>query len=264
MMLDSDIRVARRNHTRIDSRIVTVRVGGKVSERRRHDGLAPKLHQSDQSPQDAKDFSVHEGILREHSLFFRTALDAKWREGRLGIVDLPHDDVDVVGAYVDWLYFRTIASKPTAARALPMDDGEYQHLARLYTFGEKVQADAFCDDVLTAMTLKTDDVADDGTRTFPSHSAITTLYEGTPADSPARKFVVDMYAEFGMNAWVPGETDLSHPEFLIDLVHAFMLRRPMGSAHKQSNYPRRSRWHKREQGRAEFLRTVSSRDRVPG
>lgn len=115
-----------------------------------------------------------------------------------------------------------------------------------------MQADPFCDDCLTAMVLKTDEVAEDGTRTFPSHSAITTLYNSTPADSPARRFVVDMYVDFGMDAWIPREPDVNHPEFLADLVHAFMAYRPDGPHHKQTNYHRRRKWHKQERSR-EFL-----------
>ncbi|USW55517.1 Putative BTB/POZ domain-containing protein [Septoria linicola] len=228
-MFDSDLRVSTRTNT-IDDRIVTLKVG----------------------PAPTTDFSVHEGILTEHSTFFRSALDNRWREGRSRVVEMPEDSADVATAFVEWLYFRRIASKPVFPPLLPMDDGEYAFLARLYAFGEKVQADPFCDDCLTAMVLKTDEVAEDGTRTFPSHSAITTLYNSTPGDSPARRFVVDMYVDFGMNAWIPREPDVNHPEFLADLVHAFMANRPDGPQHKQTNYHRRRKWHKRERSR-EFL-----------
>lgn len=224
----------------IDDRIVTLKVGS-----------AP-----------TKDFSVHEAMLREHSKFFRSALDNdRWREGRSRIVELPEDTAEVVTAYVDWLYFRRIASIPVSPPDLPMDDGEYQLLARMYAFGEKVQSDFFCDDCLTAMVLKTDEVAEDGTRTFPSHSAIMILYNNTPPDCPARKFVVDMYHEFAMDAWIPKEIELSHPEFLADLVHAFMSNRAAGPPHKQTNYPRRRLWHKQERSR-EFLQPARSSERV--
>lgn len=217
----------------IDNRIVLLRVG-------------------DNPPQE---FSVHEGVLREHSAFFRAALDKKWREGHSRQIDLPSDESDVVAAFVDWLYFRRIASKPVSPPELPMDDGEYHFLAGMYAFGDKVQANGFCDDVISAMAMKTDDVAEDGTRTFPGHSAIMKLYNGTPPGSPARRFVVDMYAEFGMNQWIPKEPELNHPEFLTDLVYAF-LERKRTSSHKVLNYPRRQKWHRRD---GEFLRPASPR-----
>lgn len=223
----------------IDDRIVTLRVGEQPTTR---------------------DLSIHEAILIEHSAFFRTALDKKWREGRSRQIDLPFDSGDVVAAFVDWAYFSRIASKPVSPPELPMDDGEFLFLAQMYSFGDKVQADAFCDDVMTAMALKTDDIAEDGTRTFPSHSAILTLYNGTPAGSPARRFVVDMYTEFGMEQWVPKETEFNHPEFLTDLVRAFLSEK-QATSHKQTNYPRRRKWHKRDQSR-EFLHFRTPSDRL--
>ncbi|KAK4495737.1 hypothetical protein PRZ48_013005 [Zasmidium cellare] len=207
------------------------------------------------------DFAVHEAILREHSPFFRTALDKKWREGRSRIIELPYDDADVVAAYVDWLYFKRIASKPVSPPELPIDDGEYQFLARMYAFGEKVQADSFCDNVIDAMAQKTDDVAADGTRTFPSHSAIMALYNGTPTDSPARQFVIDMYAEFGAEKWVPKEAEFNNLEFLTDLARALLDRSQASSLHKQSNYPRRRKWYKNGDS-AEFLQPATSRERI--
>ncbi|KAM3421413.1 hypothetical protein BST61_g1807 [Cercospora zeina] len=237
-MLDSDLRVSR-GESMIDDRVVTLKVG-----------CAP-----------TKDFSVHEAILREHSPFFRTALDSRWREGLSRIVELPEDSAEIVSAWIQWLYFRRIPTKPISPPELPMDDGEYELLARMYAFGEKVQADSFCDDCVTAMVLKTDEIAECGTRIFPGHSAIMILYNNTPPGCPARKFVVDMYVEYGLDAWIPKEVEYNHPEFLADLVHAFMANRAEGLPHKQTNYPRRRRWHKQERSR-EFLRPVGSSDRV--
>ncbi|KAK4619511.1 hypothetical protein CLAFUW4_11456 [Fulvia fulva] len=233
---EDELRVVRRESI-LDNRIVVLKVGS-----------AP-----------TKDFTVHEAILREHSHFFRSALDKRWREGRSRIVELPDDDAEVVSAYVDWLYFRKIASKPISPPELPMDDGEYQLLAQLYVFGDKVQADAFCDSVLDAMAQKTDDVATDGTRTFPSHSAIMALYNGTPMGSPGRRFVVDMYAEYGAQSWIPSESEFNHAEFLTDLVRALLDKRQTSSVHKQSNFPRRRKWHKNTDA-AEFLQPATSRE----
>ncbi|KAF7187847.1 hypothetical protein HII31_10747 [Pseudocercospora fuligena] len=224
----------------IDDRIVTIRVANN-------------------SNCSSRDFSIHEAILSEHSPYFRAALDDKWRESSR-IMELPFDEVDVVAAYIHWLYFKRVASKPISPPELPMDDGEYLTLARLYCFGEKVQDDAFCDDVMTAMTLKTDDIAEDGTRTFPSHSAVMALYNGTTNHSVARQFMVDMYCEFGMDQWIPKEAELNHPEFLADLVHAFLGQKSTVS-HKQPNYPRRRTWHKRRQTQ-ENVRLSSSNERL--
>ena len=222
----------------IDDRIVTLRIGREPS----------------------RSISAHEAVLTEQSLFFRTALSKKWREGGSREIELPHDDYDVVAAYVDWLYFGKIASKPIAPPELPIDDGEYDFLARLYSFGEKIQADLFCNTVVDAMTLKTDVLAADGTRTFPSHAAIAALYSGTPNDSPARRFLVDMYVEFGTEKWIPDEADLNHVEFLTDLTRALLVKSKKSISQTQSNYPRRHRWHKGNSG-SEFLQPVRSMEK---
>jgi hypothetical protein len=192
----------------------------------------------------SQEFAVHEAVLRKDSPFFRKALEKNWREGETRRVELPHDDSEVVAAYVDWLYFGKVASKPLAPPALPLDDGEYHFLARLYSFGDKVQADTFCDSALDAMVAKTDDVADDGTRTFPSHSAVMALYNGTPSDSPARRFVVDMYLDFGAEKWIPEDSECNHVKFLTDLSRAFLARSAGLPRQRQKNYPHRCRWHK--------------------
>lgn len=222
-------------HRLIDHRIVTLDVGSEP----------------------LRTFAVHESILREHSPFFRAALDQKWREGRSRVVELPMDDEDVVAAYVDFLYFGKVASRPVSPPELPVDDGEFSFLSRCYIFADKVGADIFCDAIIDAMALKTDDVAGDGTRTFPSYTAIMTLYNGTPPDSPARRFAVDMYVEFGIESWIPKEADLSHAEFLTDLARRFLSRKQSVTTHKQPNYPKRTRWHKGDSSR-EFLRPAAS------
>lgn len=224
----------------IDDRIVTIRAGPEGS---------------------AREFSVHEAVLRDHSPFFRSALDKRWREGRSRHINLPEDDGDVVAAFLDWSYFKIIASKPVSAPALPMDDGEFDLLARLYCFAEKTHCDAFADDIIDAMALKTDDVANDGTRTFPSYSAIMILYNGTPPGSPARRFVCDMYCEFGISNWIPKESGLNHPEFLQDLVRAALGKNPRRSIHKHSNYPRRRKWHK-SGPREEFLQLARPGEQI--
>ncbi|EME77419.1 uncharacterized protein MYCFIDRAFT_146637 [Pseudocercospora fijiensis CIRAD86] len=213
----------------IDDRIVTLRVG-------------------DTSNGSTRDFSIHEAILAEYSPYFRAALDEKWRECSR-VMELPFDDIDIVAAYAHWLYFKRVASKLISPPKLSMDDGEFLMLARLYCFGEKVQDEAFCDGVITAMTLKTYDVAEDGTRIFPGHCAVMALYNGTTKNSISRKFMVDMYCEFGMDLWIPEEAELNHPEFLADLVRAFLGGRKSIVPHMQTNFPRRRTWHKRQQSR---------------
>lgn len=80
--------------------------------------------------------TIHEDILRDHSPFFKAALDKKWLDGATREIKLPDDTAEVVAAYVDWLYSRRLeldVPKDTKGRPEP----ESELVARLYCFGEK-------------------------------------------------------------------------------------------------------------------------------
>ncbi|KAK4495655.1 hypothetical protein PRZ48_012923 [Zasmidium cellare] len=172
-----------------------------------------------------KTLSIHEDIIKSSSPFFRAALDKNWKEAQSREITLPSDSAEVVSCYVDWCYSKQIASTHLFSEQSLRDlDEEDALLADLYVFGEKVQDDRFCNAVMTAMAeLMDQEFVTDGVLASrsPGPSTVKTIYDGTPTDSPARRFLVDQYVAYGSQEWFDGNDEyLQCPEFLRDLALA--------------------------------------------
>ncbi|KAI5360922.1 putative SKP1/BTB/POZ domain superfamily protein [Septoria linicola] len=127
----------------------------------------------------AEALTTHETLLKDHPPFFAAALDAKWKEGQTREIKLPEDDPDAVTVYWDE----------------EDDKPNFDLLVRVYVFGEKVQDERFCDVVMSALCQARDTPDQQGARYIPGTSVITDLYDGSPAGSPARRWVVDQYRD---------------------------------------------------------------------
>ncbi|KAF2167852.1 hypothetical protein M409DRAFT_21999 [Zasmidium cellare ATCC 36951] len=201
-------------------------------------------------------FSIHEDVIKENSPFFRAALDKKWKEGQARAVELPEDSPEVVAAYVDWCYSKEIMCKKAGS------SNEYTRLdihreqwilAELYVFGEKVQDDSFCDSVMTALTeaceLEVNEPLDEqfGYCFLPEDGIVSLIYDGIPPNSPARRFVVDMYVSYATKEWFSPSTPwLKNPEFLKDLVVANLKDSPLQQSVEAEVRSRRKEWFKQK------------------
>ncbi|KAK5685854.1 hypothetical protein LTS10_001967 [Elasticomyces elasticus] len=98
---------------------------------------------------------------------------------------------------------------------------EYNVLAQLYCFGERVQNERFKNAVIDALVAKTEDTVyeDHGHKLAEfwkavRPSVVQDIYEGTPPGSPARKLMVSIYAGDQSSCWI---VDGLHYDFLLDL-----------------------------------------------
>ncbi|USW55516.1 Putative BTB/POZ domain-containing protein [Septoria linicola] len=139
----------------------------------------------------AEALTTHETLLKDHTSFFAAALDAKWKEGQTREIKLPEDDPDAVATYFDFLHTK----QGTVYWDEEDDKPNFDLLVRVYVFGEKVQDERFCDVVMSALCQARDTPDQQGARYIPGTSVITDLYDGTPAGSPARRWVVDQYRD---------------------------------------------------------------------
>jgi hypothetical protein len=114
----------------------------------------------------SKLFSIHEGLIKWCSYFFRKALrkhdkDAQWLEGEGRIVKLPDDDAKVFAAYLQLLYYDRVPPQEKAVTEgkSAADIGsaigtalgqEYNPRAALYVFAEKIQDDSSKDFLFSA------------------------------------------------------------------------------------------------------------------
>jgi hypothetical protein len=190
--------------------------------------------ETDESCLGSGSIIVHESVLRGSSDFFRAALEKQWQEGRERKIHLPEDRLEVVEAYVEWLYSQKVTSMSGKATSdiveneMPM---EHEHIARLYVFGEKVQDDDFCDAAL-AMFLALIGRNFDGDHYLPSSGAILIIYNGTSDGSPIRKLLVHIWKTYGWKDWFhPAHTRAflirNCPEFLFEMIQDAVLNEPV-------------------------------------
>ncbi|GIZ37636.1 hypothetical protein CKM354_000107800 [Cercospora kikuchii] len=193
-----EVRVAKRR--RITSNIVTVTVGkGKETET----------------------FQLHDFQLKENSKFSEAALNGQWKEGREKKINLPDDEPDIFGAYVEYLFSGKIATATEkAAVDLTRDDAglEYTCQAKLYVLGEKLLDDKFCDCALRAMVELSRLERANGVHYLPGILAVQTIYEGTTDASPIRRFLVDLYLTRVSKKWLSDASTNCPEAFLIDLL----------------------------------------------
>lgn len=102
-------------------------------------------------------------------------------------------------AYVEWLFFGIIASGSTKPKhELTKIDvlEEHRFLAHLYVLGEKMLDDRFCDSVTRAI-VELCNIKTKAGVCYPCSVAIATIYQGTPASSPVRRLLVDLFLQRG-------------------------------------------------------------------
>ena len=80
---------------------------------------------------------------------------------------------------------------------------------------------------------------DEGSRTKDHISAasLVSLYAGTPAGSPARKLVVELIADNGTEGWLVRGRSLLPREFLFDVTHRLLQKRPSAVFSNMLDYP---------------------------
>lgn len=119
-------------------------------------------------------------------------------------------------------------------------NGEFGHLARAYVFGEKIQDDAFCNNVMDAILKR---IKGNGhVSWYPTTDAVATIYNGTPEGSPARRLCVYLHTNFGSARQIRSTEDGEHPDFLRDLSRSLLEAR--GYPTSRLDLGDRQNWHK--------------------
>ncbi|KAF7195446.1 hypothetical protein HII31_03338 [Pseudocercospora fuligena] len=195
---------------------------------------------------DKERVTIHEDQLRASSPFFQAALDKRWKEGAILEISMPEDSIDVVIAYINWLYKDKMPH---------CEDPDQVLFAELYTFGERILDDAFCNTVLSEILFKMEKL-DMGTRHIPGGPFIHKLYAGTTDESPARACFVDIYADRALPVWFE-TVDEYPPEFMHDLVKALTEQRAVPYSYK-SRYEEREKWFKKKAEGKDITLTVNS------
>ncbi|KAM3421107.1 hypothetical protein BST61_g1521 [Cercospora zeina] len=185
--------------------------------------------------EDAKIFQLHDFLLKEHSEFFKAALNGQWKDGKDKNVKLPDDNPEEFDVYAEWLFCGKIASG-TSKNVKPTKNevwSEQDLLSRLYVLGEKLIDDEFCDCTLRALVELSKVTDEHGERYHPGGGHVRTVYDGTMQSSPIRKYLVDLYCQEISKDWFSEDQVQHYPkQFFVDIAREGL---PLLNARKEND-----------------------------
>ncbi|KAF2035615.1 hypothetical protein EK21DRAFT_107137 [Setomelanomma holmii] len=135
---------------------------------------------------EAKDYPLHQELLRYWSGYFRGALSGDWTETDDEVIHLEDVDIDAFQVFVDWLYTKRL---PPCVYDL-WKEGEKTPSVK---FASYVLADRLLVAELKAdlMDMIVHQFANKGIR--PTPELIIHLFDNLPESDPMLQFVVDAY-----------------------------------------------------------------------
>lgn len=174
-------------------------------------------------------FLVHRAVLYKSSEFLKT--HAKIESNDIdseSSISLPDLNTEAFALYSKWLYSSAIISIPKAVT--PKDDTEWMVLASAYVLGEQLIDMDFKNTVIDALRAKIK--SKDGMTVWKVASELVhIIYASDSKDSPARRFMVDLYHGHG------GASNLEDrglpSDFLFDLARVGLsriIKKPVSSA----------------------------------
>jgi hypothetical protein len=199
---------------------------------------------------EAQLFWVHRHVLdsrAEFTDYFSSALKREWQREKDPVINLPDAPPEIFEAYLEYIYRGKVSVKKDKVYGC----SDYNFLGLLYGFGELIVDRDFQNRVIDALVMGGRDsvVLPNGEKgTIRPVSAVGAIYASTPADSPARKLMVDYHLASGSPHWID-EFTLLHAsaedslEFLKELSKAFMQRKPRDFKELSEGIPQ-SYYHK--------------------
>lgn len=165
---------------------------------------------------EQKRYAVHETRLRESSAFFTKKLDGlkikkEWPPHE---IYLPDENKDVVYLYLLWLYCQRVCI------FTENDLGFEEELIKLFLFGEKLADGDLKDAVIDALIVWLRDPLEYGS--FSLDRVTNEAYQGTPADLPLRRLLVDVLVHRGDEDWM---YLVENNDFLKDVAVGLMIRK---------------------------------------
>jgi hypothetical protein len=101
-------------------------------------------------------------------------------------------------------------------------------LGEIYALAEKLKDNTSKDTVLSAMLAKSKEPSADCNQhsRYPSLTCINIVYSGTPSGSPARRLLVDLYAETVDSSSSFSAYGSAHKDFMFDMMVSLASTRP--------------------------------------
>lgn len=172
---------------------------------------------------EQEEMLVHGTYLSRNSEFFKAALKKEWVEGQTRLIKLPEESPDVMKHYLTYVYHDKLKVSDTTPTELMHYYDQYSTLADLYMYGERflnrALQHAVIENIIRLTATTRADTKDLGKTyyCFPAGPLINKLYNGTPAGSPGRRLLVDLYVRNGLKQSMTLELE---PQFILDAASA--------------------------------------------
>lgn len=165
---------------------------------------------------------AHGNFISRRSEFFKAALKKEWAEGQTRIIKLPDEEPRVVTYYLSYAYSKCLPTDIFTADFLgtfPEESDEYyQLLADLYTLGERLLDETICGAITKEFIRLTSPTSKSAKRYCPMKEAVSIIYRGTTAGSPARRLMVDIHLAYGTTKWLASTCEAG---FVLDVAQGF-------------------------------------------
>ena len=161
-------------------------------------------------------FTLHKGIVTQHSAFFRAACNGKFKESIEETVRLPEVDVAIFKIYVQWIYTGEIVvidPEELTDHESKNAPTRYLRLTQLYVLADRLE-DVHLRNAVVDTFLK----LVDETRKCPSIRAIEKAYEQTAGGSMLRILFSDYYVQLDCAEWFKECREDLPQDFIFDVL----------------------------------------------
>jgi hypothetical protein len=182
---------------------------------------------------DEHELIVYESCITRNSDFFRAAMKKEWTEGQTRTIKLPEEDcIETLTHYLNYAYSQKLPTdRITAVASTGFPEGTWTTLANIYVLGERMLDQSVQHAVIKELTRlpKLTCEANKSNKSFsPNAEAISLIYDGTTAGSPARRLMVDYHVARGYESWLGAH---HHAAFVLDLAKALQNKITSGASY---------------------------------
>ncbi|KAJ8112979.1 hypothetical protein OPT61_g4786 [Boeremia exigua] len=146
---------------------------------------------------DHTEYYVHSGLLKQHSEYFKRALNGNWKESDENTIRLVDVECKTFDIFLEWLYTQWYPPNSQFHDGFDDDDGWIYDWAEL----ERVKACAFGDRFQATEFLKASenaliDVLIRYQNGFPNREVVELAFECLPSSSPVLKALMDSHCYY--------------------------------------------------------------------
>jgi hypothetical protein len=163
----------------------------------------------------ATEFVVHESFLKRGE-FFRRALNGAWNESTTRVINMPEDNPEDVGLYIQFIYTHKIPQEDGPDHVVDFKNDAWVQavfwsLTKIYCLADQLQDTATRNSMVRRYCKLLNK-----SRRLPHADVVNYVYGSTPGRSPLRRILVDSWCEVPTEDFNRMSDELPR-EFLVQL-----------------------------------------------